>query len=103
MTHLKEIGEKRTDMDCHACSKTFVALIDYDINGNHVINCPHCGHEHCRVINDGEITNERWEGRNDVPPAARPRRIWKNANNTAETLSASHFLRSKWLNRSDVH
>jgi len=45
----------RTDVHCHACSKMFIAKIDFQIDGNHIIVCPHCGHEHFRVIQKGVI------------------------------------------------
>jgi len=48
--HLTFKGEQRTVFQCTECNKGIVALLDYDIDGNHVIECPHCGHEHCRVI-----------------------------------------------------
>jgi DNA-directed RNA polymerase subunit RPC12/RpoP len=92
--------EHRTDLHCHDCNRTFVALLDYRITGNHVIECPHCGHEHCRVITGGAITGERWDSRygNDkTRDAIRPRRLWKDGVLQAKTSSAAEFIRSKWL------
>ena len=37
----------RTDMYCHECTLNFVTRLDLRLDGNHVIHCPHCGHEHC--------------------------------------------------------
>jgi len=31
-----------------------------DINGNHEIECPHCGHIHYRVVEDGRVTDDRY-------------------------------------------
>ena len=38
--------------------------IDTEIDGNHVLNCPNCGHQHCRVVRNGVITGLRWRSRN---------------------------------------
>lgn len=51
-------GEARTSLWCHECKKDFVALLDYSLTGNHIIECPHCGHEHCRVIEGGTVTGD---------------------------------------------
>lgn len=94
-------GWVKTDMHCHACSKGFVAELDFDVDGNHVVLCPRCGHEHCRVIKQGKITSERWQGRNDRPPDSRGRSFWKSDVLEAKTTTASRFLRDMWLNRTD--
>jgi DNA-directed RNA polymerase subunit RPC12/RpoP len=95
------VGRVRTDMDCHQCSKNFIAELDFSINGNHVVECPRCGHEHCRVIKDGVITSERFdskENRIDVDK----RSVWKSGVLQAQTSTAAAFIRDAWLNRSDV-
>jgi len=98
-------GIQRTDMHCHACSKNFVAELDFDINGDHVIECAHCGHEHCRTIKDGVITDSRWDGRNDGNSRNKvsARSVWKSSVIQAQTSSVSHFIRDRWLNRSDIN
>ncbi len=100
--HLIHEGEVRTVLDCHECSKQFVALLDYSINGNHVIECPVCGHSHCRTILNGKITGERWDSRHGSDKdrdAHRPRRVWKADTMPARTSSASEFIRQKWIDR----
>lgn len=100
---LKHNGEVRTELDCHNCSRDFIALIDYSVDGNHVIECPWCGHEHCRVITGGKVTGDRWEGRNHdtgSTPKVTPRRVWRSQSVPAQSCSRSHFLRDRWLNRS---
>lgn len=91
---------RRTDMHCHACEKTFVAELDYGVNGDHVIECPHCGHEHCRTIQDGLITESRWDsrGRHVV---VRARSVWKSSVMQARTSTAAQFIRDRWLNLGD--
>jgi hypothetical protein len=51
---------------CHACRHYVQFELDLMVNGNHVLECPNCGHEHCRVVTDGVITAIRWDRRN--PP-----------------------------------
>lgn len=91
----------KTVFNCTECSKGIVALLDYTITGNHIVECPHCGHEHCRVIEGGRITEERWSTRygTDQTKANKPRRIWKHNVIKAELSSASEFIRSRWLDR----
>lgn len=54
----------KQNMYCHGCGKDFTIDIDMNANGNHVFNCPHCKHEHCRVVKDGVVTSDRWDQRN---------------------------------------
>lgn len=96
-------GVQRTDMHCHECSKNFIAELDYDINGDHVIECPHCGHEHCRRIKDGEITDARWDGRNAGKNVIRAKSVWKSSVIQAQTSTVASFIRDRWINRSDLH
>lgn len=55
---------ERQELHCHDCNKYVQFDIDLSLNGNHVLECPNCGHEHCRVVKDGIITSERWDQRN---------------------------------------
>lgn len=98
MTEYDETKVERTDMYCHECSKNFVAELDYNIDGKHVVECPHCGHEHCRTINAGIITSDRWDGRNDGDNVVKVRNVWKHDVLKIKTSSACHFMREKWLN-----
>jgi len=56
---------ERQEIYCHACGKYVQFDIDTSLNGNHILNCPSCGHEHCRVVTDGVITDGRWDSRNN--------------------------------------
>lgn len=56
--------KERQELWCHDCNKYVQFDIDVSLNGNHVITCPNCGHEHCRVVKDGVITEVRWDSRN---------------------------------------
>jgi DNA-directed RNA polymerase subunit RPC12/RpoP len=87
----------RSDLHCTECGKSFVAKLDDRIDGNHVIVCPWCGHQHCRVIKDGKVTDDRYDSKRehvDVPS----RSVWRTGDGL-ETSSASHFLREKWMER----
>jgi DNA-directed RNA polymerase subunit RPC12/RpoP len=55
---------ERQEIHCHNCDKYVQFDIDTSLNGRHVLNCPECGHEHCRIVKDGVITDERWDSRN---------------------------------------
>ena len=91
----------RTDMHCTHCSKTFIATFDLRLDGNHIVECPHCGHEHCRVVKDGVVTSDRWDSHvhtHKVPS----RSVWKSQTVPLQTSTAAHFLRERWLNREDV-
>jgi hypothetical protein len=98
-------GPTKTDMHCHNCSLGFIALLDYSITGNHIVECPHCGHGHCRVIVGGKITGERWDstyGDDKDKVGIKARRVWKHNVLKMQTSSASEFLRSRWLEKSQL-
>lgn len=93
----------RTDLHCHECVSrgnpaNFVAKIDYDLNGNHEIECPRCGHLHYRLVKDGRVTSERYHSDNATHKVAR-RDMWKSATQPIVTSSATAFMRDLWLNR----
>lgn len=90
-------GLVRTDMNCTNCSKNFIAELDHSIDGNHIVECPYCGHEHCRVIQNGKITGDRWSSREQRVNVDK-RRIWKHNVLSMKTSTASAFIRDKWLN-----
>lgn len=102
---LKRSGEVRTDMYCHSCDEqkispnTFIATIDHDIDGNHEIECPRCGHIHFRVIKDGLVTEQRYNSGYPTHKVER-RNVWKSNTTPGVTASvASSFIRDSWLNR----
>lgn len=100
--NLTHNAEMRTDLYCHDCGKNFIALLDYRIDGNHVAECPHCGHSHYRVIQKGKITEERWNsahGSDKAKDGIRARRVWKHNVLPMQTSSASDFIRQRWLEK----
>jgi hypothetical protein len=54
----------KTEIYCHNCQSYIQFELDTTLNGNHVLKCPKCGHEHCRVVKDGQVTDDRWSSRN---------------------------------------
>ena len=93
-------GPTRTDLYCTECGKNFIAVLDYSLDGNHVVECPHCGHEHCRVIQNGKVTGDRWDSRKQRVTVGR-RSVWKADSQPIMTTTASMFIRDRWINRSD--
>lgn len=100
MTNMyQQTGQVNTSLYCHNCTKTFIARIDFDLDGQHIVECPFCAHEHCRKIVNGYVTDERWDGHNDNVIRVEKRCVWKHDSLKMETSSASHFIRQKWLDR----
>jgi len=57
-----------TEIHCHECNGYIKFALDKNKNGEHVVICPKCKHEHCRIIKDGIVTGDRWSSRNkDIP------------------------------------
>lgn len=91
----------RTDMNCTNCSKNFIAQLDLGVDGNHVIECCYCGHEHCRVVKKGRITGDRWESREQRIDVDK-RCVWKSDSQPIQTSTAAAFIRESWLSRTDI-
>ena len=99
---------ERQELHCHACNRYVQFDIDLELDGNHVLNCPNCGHEHCRVVRNGRITGDRWDSRNDLDQTAitiSSASITSSATSnymayydvtTADGNSASGFLYDSW-------
>lgn len=95
------INGRRTDLNCTNCYQNFIAELDFGLDGNHIICCPYCGHEHCRVIRGGEVTEDRWTsslGRHDVDGS----HVWKCDGEPMTTSGVGSFVREMWLNRLDL-
>ena len=93
--------KERQEIHCHACKKWVQFDIDTDLDGKHVLDCPNCGHAHCRFVDNGNITDRRWDQRNgDLP-------VYIASPYTSTTSSASSYtffstgsiyLHQSWLN-----
>lgn len=87
-------GVVNTPLDCHVCSKNFIAKLDYDIDGNHKIICPYCGHVHWRKIEKGVVTSDRWGSGGTVEVTTE--RSWTHKTMGMETNTAAEHIRKKW-------
>lgn len=97
-------GIIRTTIHCHDCSKNFVAELEGSIDGEHKIECPHCGHRHYRQIKGGQVTENRWGTGDSTTRAERAieaRSVWKDTVLEAKTSTVAWHIRERWLNRSD--
>ncbi len=94
-------GIQRTEINCHNCHKNFVAELDLDINGNVIIECAHCGHEHFRGIQGGKVTESRWGDGNSAPTRISGRSVWKSSVIKAQTSSVAWHIRERWMNRAE--
>jgi len=97
----RERGKVRTNLQCTNCNKGFIAELDFRIDGDHVIECPYCRHEHLRRIRDGVVTEDRWgtrEHRNRLMEI-RGQKTWKHDQIEAHSSSASHFLAERWRDK----
>jgi len=90
-------GVQRTNVDCTSCGKVFIAKINFDLDGNHKILCPYCGHEHWRVIKKGVVTGDRWGAQagpnRDVPTE----RMWSDQTTGVQTTTVTRYIREKWV------
>ena len=98
--------EIRSELWCHDCDNYVQFTLDDELNGNHVITCPKCRHEHCRVIKNGEITGDRWDSRNgqtfyatSVSYTTSSSEITYSRNTTATNGT---YLYSSWANTAAV-
>jgi hypothetical protein len=89
---------ERQELYCHNCNKYVQFDIDLSLNGNHVLKCPNCDHEHCRVVKDGIITGERWDSRNGQTIYVSSVTCTSTTVSTWDTTSTvSTFTYSAWL------
>jgi len=93
---------ERQELYCHDCNNYVQFDIDLSLDGNHVLECPKCGHEHCRVVKNGEITDIRWDSRNGINICVSSATITVSTVSTYSTFVTSStgdtFLAQSWLN-----
>jgi len=95
---------ERQELHCHACNQYVQFDIEMEIDGNHVLKCPNCGHEHCRVVKNGIITGERWAQRNGstIPISTFSTTFSSTSTYTSysmasKTYTGDSFIYSSWL------
>lgn len=99
MPGINEDTLERQELYCHACGGYVQFDLDSAINGNHILNCPNCGHEHCRVVFNGRISDERWDSRN--PPNALPV-YYITATSMTYTAATTANTVSSWFSATTV-
>ena len=65
MPGLNDDSVEMQEIHCHNCDRYVQFPLDLSLNGNHVLHCPNCNHEHCRVVRNGKISDVRWDQRNN--------------------------------------
>lgn len=55
---------EKQELHCHNCNKYVQFDLDLSIDGNYTLNCPNCKHPHYRVVENGKITDIRWDSAN---------------------------------------
>lgn len=48
---------------CTECGRMLKFRTKKEKNGNLIIVCDGCGHQHCRVVINGAVTGDRWDSR----------------------------------------
>lgn len=91
---------ERQEIYCHECCKYVQFNIDTSLDGNHVLKCPNCGHEHCRVVNKGKITDIRWDSRNRSIPVhnVSTATITTSSTSTFDLYNGGTSMYNSWMN-----
>lgn len=98
--HYKE-GIVKTHLHCHSCRSGFVAFLNYDVDGNHRIVCPRCGHIHYRVIDKGIVTSDRYDSdmRDKDEVEVPTESFWRSDTMEGNTSTAAKYINDKWKER----
>ena len=51
---------ERQEVYCHHCDSYISFIVDLEVSGRYVVNCPKCNHEHFRIVENGRVTANRW-------------------------------------------
>lgn len=91
---------EKQELYCHECDNYVQFEMDMDLSGNHVLKCPVCGHEHCRVVKNGIITSDRWDSRNrnTYYISATSTTVSSQSTWNTSTATDSTFLYVSWMN-----
>ena len=68
--------------------------MDLSLNGNHIIECPHCGHEHYRVIKRGKVTSDRWQSSGGVYYYASTSAYYGDSTSANSTNASGYYFYS---------
>lgn len=87
---------RTTEIHCHGCRRYVRFQLDHSLDGNHVVKCPRCGHEHCRVIYRGHITGDRWDSRNSNRLWITSAVTYVSSMYTANSCATSTIIMDSW-------
>jgi hypothetical protein len=90
---------ERQELYCHACEK-YVQFNVPETDGNLIVICPNCKHEHCRVVKGGVITEDRWDSRNGGQTIYATGTISSGTSWTiiANSSGTDNYIAQSWLN-----
>ena len=106
---------QRQELACPECRKVYRFDLDFDLDGDHEVICPGCGHTHYRVIENGRITETRYQpytthatysatGYTMVATSTDTNYdTGGTASGTMCTGTGSMFLRDSWLNSTSTY
>jgi hypothetical protein len=92
---------ERSRLHCHACDEWFIAELDMELSGQHEIVCPNCGHIHYRIIQDGQVTGERYRSSNGYPTYYATSYMSATTDNSTGGIThptAYYYLANAWMN-----
>jgi len=92
-------GYEMQELYCHNCNGYVAFPVDLRLDGNHVVNCPKCGHEHCRVVKNGRITAQRWDSRNPTHYVLSTN-VHYYLNDSSTTTGTNLYINMAWLQTS---
>ena len=86
---------EQQELYCHACGRYVQFSIDTELNGNHTLDCPNCGHSHFRTVRNGVI-GDRWAFsgavHNITGATSTTSSVYDN------TPTGGMFIRNSWYN-----
>jgi len=88
-----------TEVYCHGCRGYVRFVLDNDVKGDHVVECPKCGHIHRRTVTDGRV--EEHAPRTNYAPAHTYScyldALWNNEPTVTYNGESSPDLWDSWL------
>jgi len=67
------------EIHCNDCNGYFMVNLNLEIEGDYVLVCPNCGHEHPRTIKKGEMVGEVIERMYHTGEGKRITRTYRNS------------------------
>ena len=87
------------ELCCTNCGKYLIFKTKPEKNGNVIIVCDYCGHQHCRVVHNGRVTGDRWDRRQRT--VSKQKGVLRNQS-TFDTFKGRKddggFLYRSWMN-----